>query len=263
MSDQWYYVQEGQRIGPVEESVLKQLISDHQLISTDYVWKKGFEGWQTVEQTEELATSKSEDGAGSDSFSQSLPPQMSTSLTIGLLNQDEAVIYLRIGKDRGGKACEYGPYPPKLLRKLFLENRINAKTEVFATGMSEWIFLAQIEDFTEFFEQTPPPIEEEDKRSAARKPFVARMFIENNAKVFEGICRDVSVGGMQVLSQDFPAVAGKRISINVHPDNSDYHFVASGVVVRRLEGNRGFSFRFENLNAQALQAIEKYLQDVG
>jgi c-di-GMP-binding flagellar brake protein YcgR len=107
----------------------------------------------------------------------------------------------------------------------------------------------------------PPVIKESDRRTTVRKPFVARLLIQNNQSIFEGICRDISIGGMQVLLDNFQAKAGDKITINVHPENSEYHFTASGVVVRTLEGNAGFSFRFQGLNDEAKRSIERYLQD--
>jgi c-di-GMP-binding flagellar brake protein YcgR len=66
---------------------------------------------------------------------------------------------------------------------------------------------------------------------------------------------------MQILVDNFKGHAGDKITINVHPENSDYHFTASGLVVRILEGNSGFSFRFHALSEEAKRAIEKYIQE--
>ena len=85
------------------------------------------------------------------------------------------------------------------------------------------------------------------------------MFIENNSQLYEGICRDVSIGGMQVLVNQFPGSVSERISINVHPDNTDHHFTASGEIVRLLEGGVGFSFRFLNLSDEAMKTINSYI----
>ena len=87
----------------------------------------------------------------------------------------------------------------------------------------------------------------------------ASIFVQQQNQVFEGICRDLSIGGMQVLLDGFPGKVAQNISINVHPDNSDHHFVASGEIVRILEGNQGFSFRFINLNSEAMDAIRSYI----
>ena len=85
------------------------------------------------------------------------------------------------------------------------------------------------------------------------------MFFHNESVVYEGICRDISVGGLQVLVDGFPGNIGDEISLNVHPENTDYNFVASGKVVRILEGDQGFSLRFIQLSDEATNAIEDYL----
>lgn len=54
MADQWYYSQQGQRLGPVAEEQLKALAASGQLKPTDKVWKKGMAGWQAVSEVEGL-----------------------------------------------------------------------------------------------------------------------------------------------------------------------------------------------------------------
>ena len=127
--------------------------------------------------------------------------------------------------------------------------------------MKEWKVMGDLPEYQDIFQELPPPIKDTDRRTAARKPFIARLFVQNNKKLFEGICRDISIGGMQVLVNDFKGLAGDKISINVHPENTEYHFTAAGVVVRVLEGNSGFSFRFQELNDEAKRSIEKYIQE--
>jgi c-di-GMP-binding flagellar brake protein YcgR len=121
--------------------------------------------------------------------------------------------------------------------------------------------MGDLPEYHQVFNEMPPVIQDEDRRSSTRKPFIARLFIQNNKKLYEGICRDISIGGMQILVDDFKGNNGDKITINVHPENSDYHFTASGVVVRILEGNSGFSFRFQGLSDEAKRAIEKYVQE--
>ena len=129
----------------------------------------------------------------------------------------------------------------------------------FLRGMSDWKVLADFIDYSEVFEGLPPVIEEEERRRGLRKPFIARMFFEADQRVYVGICRDVSIGGMQVLVDQAPAPIGEKISINVHPENTEHHFVADGEVVRHLDGGQGFSFRFKELSTDAKQAIQKYI----
>jgi len=258
MAENWYYVQKGNRQGPVSQEIIIAMISKQELISSDFVWKKGFENWKKIEEVEEFdVPHKAHDG---------FPPAPvmhveEKPFNFSHINETERVIFIRIGNDRGGSSSDYGPFSLSQLKQLFKENRINGKTFVFTTGMKEWKILGDLPEYQEMFEELPPQIQEADRRTATRKPFIARLFVQNNKKLFEGICRDISIGGMQVLVDDFKGQAGDKISINVHPENTEYHFTASGVVVRVLEGQSGFSFRFQSLNDEAKRAIEKYVQE--
>lgn len=264
MADNWYYVQKGNRHGPVAVEVITKMVADADLKSDDFVWKKGFENWKKIKEVEELQGSTApahQELPQTPAFSAPVQAAAPKAFNLSEINADERIIYIRIGNDRGGAPTDYGPFSVKQLKQLFKENRINGKTFIFATGMKEWKVLADFPEYTEIFEELPPVIKEADKRTALRKPFIARLFIQNNKKLFEGICRDISIGGMQVLLDHFNGNAGDKITINVHPENSDYHFTASGVIVRMLEGQSGFSFRFQALTDEAKRAIEKYVQD--
>lgn len=253
MSENWYYVLKGNRQGPVDQDFILSLIKNQELKDEDFVWKKGFDNWKKVREVNELQVESTPEIK--------LPEIIYTEKKLKDFVPDERVLWIRVGNDRGQAPSDYGPFTMKQLKQLFSENRINGKSLLFSQGMKEWKILADFVDYQEVFEEVPPMIKEEDRRTSVRKPFIARLFIQNNKKLFEGVCRDISIGGMQVLLDDFSGKAGDKITINVHPENSDYHFTASGVVVRLLEGNAGFSFRFQGLNDEAKKAIDKYLQD--
>lgn len=260
MADSWYYVQKGNRQGPVGVDVIVSMISKQELKHEDFVWKKGFENWKKIKEIPDFQVAQTPAPVAE------LPvaPAFSTpvkAFSLKEINEDERVLFIRIGTDRGGSSSDYGPFSLKQLKQLFKENRVNGKTFLFSKGMKEWMLLADFPEYQEIFEELPPVIKEADRRSNIRKPFVARLFIQNNKNVFEGICRDISIGGMQILMDNFTGLSGDKITINVHPENTDYHFVASGVVVRVLEGNAGFSFRFQGLSDEAKRSIEKYVQD--
>ena len=257
MSEKWYYVEAGERKGPVEYAFVQDLISQQSLGEEDYVWKKGFDNWVQLKNVSDFELPSEERTQMIDA---SILDEGAESLRA--LAGSEKSVFIKIGADRGAQEVEYGPYSIDILKKLFDENRINAKTLVFVKGMNDWSILADFEDFTDIFHDEPPVIEDIDRRASQRKPFVARMYIQNNKDVFVGICRDISIGGMQVLVDNFPGKENEKISINVHPDNTDYHFVASGKIVRLLEGGQGFSFRFINLSTESVSAINKYLDDV-
>lgn len=256
MSEQWYYVQDGERVGPIEKTELMGLISTGKLSAQDFVWKKGLEGWVHIEKLDELRPS------APSSVPESLdeiPGVIEESRELSSIGEDEKVIFVKIGQDRGGREVEYGPFNLGTIRKLYNENRINGKTLIYTKYFKEWLLLADFSDFEEVFNELPPAISDEDRRAFRRMPFIARMFFANDEKVFEGICRDISIGGMQVLVDHFPCGVGERISINVHPENSEHHFVAEGEIVRKLEADHGFSFRFIDLSNDAVVSIQKYI----
>ncbi len=254
----WYYVLNGERQGPVTKETVQELYNDNIIKEEDYVWQKGFDNWMKI--TEVSDFSKKSQQAPSNPPKLDIPAPI-TELKFSSKSRTDKLYYIKIGADRGAEEIEYGPFSLETLLKLYKENRINAKTFIFSTGQNNWSLISEFEDFEQTFDELPPEINEEDKRAFKRKPFIARMFIQNNQKVFEGICRDVSVGGMQVLIDQFPGNVGESIDINVHPETSEHSFVASGKIVRLLEGGQGFSFRFHDLGEEAVSAINSYIKE--
>ncbi|OIQ19101.1 MAG: hypothetical protein BM556_07400 [Bacteriovorax sp. MedPE-SWde] len=260
----WYYVENGERVGPVEESDLESLIKTGTLNSDGYVWKKGFDNWVKLQDVEEL-THLLNIVDDEPPVMNAMPPVIdeveAKEFSWDSLKNTDKVISIKIGLDRGSDQVEYGPYTLNELKKSYDENRINDKTLVFIPGMKEWIFLAETPIYENVFGGLPPAIDEVEKRSNDRKPFVARMFFHDSKDVFEGVCRDISIGGMQILVSNLPCQEGDEISLNVHPDNDNYHFVATGLVVRTLNGNQGFALRFIDLSDEAERAISSYVQE--
>jgi hypothetical protein len=259
MEDQWHYVEGGNSCGPITTEELSSMLTQGKLGEEDYIWRQGMENWAQVKEVSEFKSILSQDPEVPTIDNGVPDPIEDLTLNLSKLVGNENSIFIKIGADRGAKEVEYGPYSIEILKKLFSENRINAKTYIFTRAMTNWTMLADFEDFSDVFSITPPVIQDVDRRENQRKPFVARMYVENKQQVYLGVCRDISVGGMQVLVDKVPAKIGEKISINVHPENTDHHFVAGGQIVRILEGGHGFSFRFTELGDQAKEAIEKYL----
>lgn len=246
MNESWYYVQNGERLGPVAQEEIKSKLASSTLGPNDYVWSKGMENWTKIKDIAELAGSNGSIGANELDF-RNIP-------------RHKKNLYIKVGMDRGmTNELEYGPFSLDGLKKLFQEKRINERTFFFQAGGLDWLPLGSVDGFAEIFGVAKVEAVQSERRSSPRRPFVARMLIQNRDSVYEGICRDISIGGMQVLVDSFPCDIGEHININVHPENTDYHFVASGVVVRLLEGQQGFSFRFQALAPKAKEAIENYL----
>ena len=62
---------------------------------------------------------------------------------------------------------------------------------------------SQTSIYDDIFEDKKEDLSVDDRRKIKRKPFVARMFYHNDSIVYEGVCRDISVGGLQVLVDGF------------------------------------------------------------
>lgn len=257
MSSSWYYVRGSDRIGPVDESELASLFADGTLDGESYVWTKGFDNWQrakSVDQVQHLM------GGGASPSAVAAPPKGDRPvLDITSLPEDRPCITIKIGYDRGADDVEYGPYSLAQLRRAYKENRINGKTFVYVPGMDNWKFLAETPLFDRITSDMPPIIDESERRMHIRKPFVARLLFHDRQEVYEGVCRDISIGGLQVLVANFPCKAGDIVKMNVHPDNGAQSFTATGLVVRVLEGGQGFSLRFSELGDQANSAIQAYI----
>jgi len=283
MAVSWYYVESNERRGPVNEQDLIGLILEKKLLEESYVWKKGFDNWKKINEVSDLSEylggTKDKDETSVDAkegyeeeeyekeevFEKAESTREEskelTSFIWDEVDLSQKIFSIKVGLDRDGDDVEYGPYSITILKKLFEESRISEKTYVFSPGMENWAFLGDIPIFNKISRGENENISDEDRRVNIRKPFVARMFFHDQKDVFEGVCRDISIGGVQILVSGFPGKIKDRLNLNVHPENSEYCFTASGEVVRILDGNHGLSLRFLNLSKEAKEAIESYLNN--
>lgn len=262
MSDQWYYVHNNERVGPVDVAEIENLIQSAVIKEDSFVWKKGFDNWAKLADVEELMLLKKVEHISIEEV-EDIPlisdtPPILKQIDWDSIGENEKLFLIKIGYDRGDDEKEYGPFSIAQLRRAYTENRVNEKTYIFLNGIENWMLLGESPVFNKI-SSLPPNLDDIDRRQTPRKPFVARLFFHDNSDVFEGICRDVSIGGLQVLVSEAPCKVGDIVNLNVHPENSDYCFVASGKVVRLLDGKQGFSLRFEGLPEESKKAITTYV----
>lgn len=283
MENKWFYVKNKDRVGPINEEQLEELIVSGTLQKESYVWKKGLDNWKKIKDMPELSIYLIPEPGAIDKIP--FPPELESPLeatattqhqtndqvddqtdsqtnivankpfNIKTVSRQEHIFYIK----QSESGSEYGPYSLEMIIKLFKQNRVNAKSYIFTPKLENWQYLADLPIYQELFLEEPPIIEETERRISLRRPFVARIFFHDNKNFFEGVCRDISIGGMQVLVSNFPGNQGDEISINVHPENSDHSFVAAGRIARILEGNQGIFIRFSNLSSDASSSILSYL----
>ncbi len=278
MSVEWYYVDGQERVGPIGMPQLAGLVQEGTLGPESFVWREGFEDWQALKDTAEwpkispaptppppqappLPAASTSSNTNRESSISNIPTMGGPApFNWNQIGENDQAIYIKIGQDRGGQEIEYGPFTKGQIARAYREERINHKTYVYAQGLDNWVFLGDTSLLGERSGQVAA-IQEHERRTSPRKPFVARLLLVGRDEVFEGICRNIGPGGLQVLVANFPLGEGEHIEINVHPENDPQHaFVASGKIVRILQGGCGFAMCFENLTAEANQAIQSYLQ---
>ena len=163
--------------------------------------------------------------------------------------------------------AQSGPYSTVEVQRFIEIGKIHGQVYAWCDGMPNWERIKSIDAF----EGSVAPSKKEaraDKRAAPRFPLVARILLSSGEDVTVAMCRDISVGGMQVLTDHIPGHAGSKIKMNVSPSGAGKPvgmiepFVAEGVIVRLLEDGRGFSFRFERLTDGARKTIENYIKSV-
>jgi hypothetical protein len=156
-----------------------------------------------------------------------------------------------------------GPFDEAEIKRLLGTAQIGQGAFLWNETMSDWQAVEDVEVFREQVLKAAllESVKGADRRTAPRKPLVAQVYLTNQQDISTAICRDVSIGGMQVLTEQIPGQPGETIRLNVLPpaDSGLPPFVAEGVIVRVLEDRKGFSFRFTRLSVEARQAIEEYV----
>ena len=294
MSTSWYYVEDNERVGPVPEEDFVVLIKKKKIILDTYVWKKGFENWtllKDVEDYRDLASLQDsrklvdEKDDREDDESQEVEmntyEEMTTDNNLSgennvnfdsneaLLEQPEVISFdwenvdkkkrvftIRIGKDRGIEPVEYGPFSIEMILSLIEQKRANNLTEIYTNGMSSYQVIGEIP----FFSGSNESIPDQERRKHSRAPLVARLFFHDSERFFEGVCRDISIGGMQILVANLEGKPGDVVKLNVHPVDEELQFTAEAKVVRKLTECNGVSIRFLKMTPDNLEKINKYIE---
>ena len=155
--------------------------------------------------------------------------------------------------------ANYGPISDREVQTLVDSGRISGATYMWQKGFTDWKPMKDIDYWAKQLPETKAKLPPSDKRTAPRKPFETKILLTDGKEVGWAICRDISVGGMQVLMDHAPGPSGTTLKLNVNPQGSMPGFACEGEIVRVLEDGRGFSFRFTHLTSDAKSAIEKYI----
>ncbi|RLA62896.1 MAG: hypothetical protein DRQ89_08380 [Epsilonproteobacteria bacterium] len=255
MDEKWFYVMGSEKVGPVDKDEIEDLFGKGKILKDTYVWTGGLENWIFLEEASEF----------SYLFESVAPPVLpeipevpqKKEMDWDNLDPEKAQFAINIGSDRGGEEKVLGLFTLIQLKSFGAEHRVNEKSLIFAQGMGAWESLGNLPIYNAVFpEEEAKPVE---RREGERKPITARILFHDETQVHDGICANISLGGLRIFMSDFPGKLGDIISMNIHPEDSEFSFVAKGEVVHIVEGNIGFSVKFVDLDEDAQGTIESYL----
>ncbi|MCM0606129.1 MAG: DUF4339 domain-containing protein [Xanthomonadaceae bacterium] len=257
-SPKWYIAQGQNWVGPMKSSEVFAKLEKGELTPAHYILQKGDKKWKRIVEVVE--------------FQPTMPPppppefaeEVSQS-SIKKPNKPAPQVVEKSWYVYSGDS-QLGPFSVEEVQRSLEVGSISSSSQVWKDGMIDW---EPISDQVEFksIKKAPPPkpsgpptlAKKQDKRTSSRKPLIARIIMANKEKIVLGICRDISLGGMQVLTEQVPGGVGTSLKMNISPPQGLKAFVAEGEIVRVLEDGRGFSFRFKKLAPDAKKAIEKYI----
>lgn len=251
----WYTVVNARPVGPLSAKEIVQRIQAHELNFASHVWKEGFTGWTRLYDVIDFKPLLPAEPASSviaeiQRSTQASPPPLAP-------QQKEALRTWYIYLDEQN----YGPISDPEVLGLIHSGRISPTTFMWQKGFKDWQPAKDIAAWAAVVGSQAPAAatKSADKRATPRKPFETKILLTDGKEVGWAICRDISVGGMQVLMDSSPGPAGTTLKLNVNPQGNIPGFACEGTVVRILEDGRGFSFRFSTLTPDAKAAIEKYI----
>jgi hypothetical protein len=275
-SQQWFVALGTRWIGPMPASDVYAKIVSQEISWAHFIWRKGQKAWARAcdvpefqiaapsappSSLKEQVIERSQ--ATTKPAASRMPPPPSEK------NDLDAKIWFLHMND-----TQYGPFSTPEIENMLTAGRITSRHYLWKEKMANWERVEKIAQFKLFLPATPTAksATPENKRSAPRKPLIAKILLANDKTLVSAVCRDISIGGMQVLTDRAPGEVGEKIKLNVSPaetgkastaQSSFRPFVAEGVIVRMLEDGRGFSFRFDKISEAAKKSISAYVLSNG
>ncbi len=245
-SEGWFYsTPDGNYVGPVAAVDIAKKLSQKELNWVDYAYHEKLGKWARIA---DLPVFKSLQPQAPKPVPKAPPPPPV------LIEETKWFLYQ--------SGVQTGPYKEAEVLGLIAQSRVQSEAFVWNENLSGWVAIKEAQPFAASWSEVPVE-KTRERRAYPRKPMTAQVYLTNSERLSLGLCRDLSIGGMQVLTDDVPGDVGTKVRLNVMPplEVGISPFVAEGVVVRILEDKRGFSFRFVSLSSDAKRAIEKYIQD--
>jgi len=166
------------------------------------------------------------------------------------------------------EGSKFGPLALKEVGLVLKSGKLPGKVFGWRDGLKKWIpvdSIAEIQNFlnlTAAGDKSPAAI----KRNSIRVPLMATVRFsfytqdQDSAVHFSGICRDISIDGILIVSEGFLVKQGDIIDLEISPADSTSlpEFRARGEVVRLVPEENGFAVLFKNLAAETKAALKRH-----
>ncbi len=297
----WYIADGNRPIGPFKMEDLLDGLHTGRVAWIQYAWKEGMPQWQRICDLAEFAPQKTTPPPvpGPAPTRTNAPSSSKSSAVESLKARSNAATQ---GLPRSSEAApaspppalerkwfihhsntQFGPFSVDEIHRFIRIGKIHGRIHAWREGMPQWERLEKLSPFEEAIRDARPPqppaagalssdeqpeLESKkapsrpEQRKGPRRALIAKILHANSNEVGTALCRDISIGGMQLLTDRLPGPRGTRIRLNITPMKGTLPpFVAEAVVIRILEDQRGFCVRFEKLQADALRGIETFLEE--
>ncbi|HRK02617.1 MAG TPA: DUF4339 domain-containing protein, partial [Oligoflexia bacterium] len=236
-SEKKFFIAMGNKaMGPLSAQEVYERIQRGEVGLLHYYWRKGLSDWKRLAEEKEFAVLVPKKPASS-----SIKTLRSR---IGDITKDVELTQTRVNRPYYlyTNNTQYGPFSEDELLRVLKTQKVSRNAYAWTAGWPNWKRLSSIPEFAEFVASTPAPKptskassksksktksslkkvpasndqtmgvrmgtvageDLSDKRGGPRRPLVARLFLHNNQDVIIAVCRDISIGGMQVLTDRVP-----------------------------------------------------------
>ncbi len=272
--EKYYFIEGTQVVGPLTAQEIYENIQNNKLSLMHFIYEDSFSDFKRICEIKEFEMLNPEKPKVTDlqAVRKTIQSKKKSSVKV----ETPPLYFVFFHKS------QYGPFTNQELKHLFEAHKLDSTAYLWQTGWPNWKSVSEIEEFAKIASTTPVQKTEKsskeskpkkdktkivsnrrERRTTPRKPLIARLFVSNNEDVVIAVCRDISIGGMQVLTDRIPGEIGTKIKLNVTPADSKKvtGFIAEGEIVRKLEDGRGFSFRFTKLSSDAKKTIDSYTHE--
>jgi PilZ domain/GYF domain 2 len=164
---------------------------------------------------------------------------------------------------------EFGPLSLIEIQQIVNSKKLAGPLFAWRPGFAKWLPVKEVVELTKLNQETkilPVQTDSSNKRTKARLPFLAAVkyttpgdISRENLK-YTGISRDISEGGMLIMSKEFPGATGDQLFVRVEPasDVGIPNFEIVGQVRRVLQNAEGFGVEFKQMPKKLVVILKEY-----